>query len=192
MSRFVITQFVVVTAALSAIAFGQSRSNKEVPNLVGSSLIRSSLSLDARNLSTGWTEGESSRGKGVTRTTTAHTETVEITVRNLGVISVTATIHWFWVGRYTTSKNWFRAGDAEKLITLEPNKTQTILAENEGIEAFDTRKKSKKRPEHYQSGGNLQGWVVVAYDGKHEILATKTSDPLLAGFVVSPPPKKRE
>jgi hypothetical protein len=38
----------------------------------------------------------------------------------------------------------------------------------------------------------MQGWVVVAYDNKHEIQAIKTSDPLLNGFVASPPPKQRQ
>jgi hypothetical protein len=183
----------ITVIAFTAVASAQNKYSTEVPKATAAAKITSSITLDARNTVAGRAKGPgTSPSRGAKRVTTAHTQTVEITVGNLGTTTETVTIKWFWAGRYETSNNWFRSEYDEKLVTVEPQKPQIILAESAGIEGHDIKKQTKKKHMHYKSGGDMQGWVVVAYDNKHEIQAIKTSDPLLNGFVASPPPKQRQ
>ena len=121
------------------------------------------------------------------RTTTTHGTTVEITVGNLGAEAENVTVRWFWVGRYETSRNFFRAGDGEKALSLDPRKSQVVLADDADIESHET----KSRTGNYKSGGKMLGWVAAVYDSKGKLQASKASDTYLQGFATARPPLQR-
>src|SRR5947208_2678929 len=100
---------------LSAPAFADSKSSKDVPAPEKARVVTSSITLNARNVASGRDKTTSATpNSGTARATTGHTATVEITVGNLGTAADVVVLHWFWIGRYEKSKNWFRSGDGEK------------------------------------------------------------------------------
>jgi hypothetical protein len=165
------------------------RYSKDVPNVTVQLPKVTSIILDARNVAAGRTASESSApNPDATRQTTNHHETLQINVGNLGPVPAVVTVRWFWVGRYVTSGNWFRAGEGEKLLTIDPKKSEIVLAENGDSESHVT----KAAHEHYKSGGNMLGWIVTVANRQGEIQAVKASEPNLQGFAVAVPPKKRK
>lgn len=151
-------------------------------------LAASSISLQAQGVASG--SGVSSGQppkRGAERTTTAHKSGIQIGVRNLGTTTETVTVKWFWLGRYETSKNFFRADDGEKVLTLTAQQGETVFAEGGDIEShFTTTKKSE-----YKSGGRVAGWLVMVSNGKGELVAVRASDSVLEGFALKPPAKQR-
>jgi hypothetical protein len=174
---------------LNHLASGADKYSKEVPKATVPTVAATSITVDARNVASGRTVAEGTApNPEATRQTTTHSATVEIDVRNLGATPANVTVHWFWVGRYVTSGNWFRAGEGEKALTIESKKMEVILAENGDSEGHVT----KSAHEHYKSGGNMLGWVVSVANAQGEIQAVKASDTYLQAFAVQLPPKKRK
>lgn len=175
-------------ALLSVSAAARDKASKDIPPEPPTLLLASNITLDARNDATGRAQGlDAVSTADKTRMTTAHTSTVRITVVNLGAAPESVSLHWFWVGRYDKSRNWFRSGEGDKEITIDPKQSQTVFVEDTDIEAHDTKSKT----EHYKSGGNNLGWVVTASNSNHEMEAIKASDPTLEGFAAKQPPKMR-
>lgn len=112
---------------------------------------------------------------------------VEVTVANLGAQPESVTVHWFWVGRYEKSRNWFRAGDGERKVSLEPKKSEPPFLAGGDVEEHNTKGASSQ----YKSGGHLIGWVVTAMNAKGELVGLRASDTYLEGFAAEPPPKQR-
>ena len=79
-----------------------------------------------------------------TRTTTAHGSSVEITVENGGATPEPVTLRWFAVGRYETSKKFFRNGDGEKALKVAPKASETFVADCD-IDSHETNSKSLSR-----------------------------------------------
>lgn len=178
----------IITAALVTSAFGATKSSPNIPPAPLQPLKVSKISLGARNVASG-----QARGAGVapstdsTRTTTAHEATLEISAKNLGTQTQAVTLRWFWLGRYETSKNWFRSGDGEKVVTLDPSKATVFVVDNVDVESHQTKGGSS-----YVSGGRLFGWVVTASNSKGETEVVRVSDSLYLGFATTPPPKMRK
>jgi len=124
---------------------------------------------------------------GSSRTTKAHSSALEISVKNLGKQADSVTLRWFWLGRYESSKNWFRAGDGDKTITVDPTKVATIVTDAVEVESHKTSGASS-----YKSGGKLLGWIVIGANAKGETEFVKASDSLYLGFATQPPPKLRQ
>ncbi|EDY16266.1 hypothetical protein CfE428DRAFT_6169 [Chthoniobacter flavus Ellin428] len=167
---------------------GAGKYSKEIPKAMVPTVVNTTLTLDARNVSAGRAVSEGTApNPEATRKTTTHSETLQINVGNLGTTSAAVTVHWFWVGRYATSGNWFRAGEGEKPLTIDPRKSEVVLAEAGDVEGHVTR----SAHEHYKSGGNLLGWVVTVSNSHGEIQVVKASEQYLQAFAAEPPPKKR-
>jgi len=147
-----------------------------------------SIILQARTIAGQRDETETDRPKRATRTTTTHGTDLEITIGTLGAAPEEVTVRWFWVGRYESSNNYFRSGDGEKAVTVDPKKAQVVIADGAEIETHYTHSKKGS----YKSGGKMVGWVVGAYNGRGELIATKASDSYLTGFASKPPPKQRK
>ena len=136
-----------------------------------------------------------SRTKGATvapnpeaeRVTVAHGSSVGITLENAGANAEHVTVRWFAVGRYETSRNFFRNGDGEKAVSLPPKSSQDFIADC-NIESHDT----KSTKGSYKSGGKLVGWVVAMYDNKGKLLSSAASDPNLDQFAAKPPALQRK
>ncbi|MEI9894832.1 MAG: hypothetical protein WDN28_13345 [Chthoniobacter sp.] len=181
--------FSILLLVVATSAFGAEKYSKEVPKVAVPTMVATTITLDARNVAAGRVLSDGvAPGPDATRKTTTHSETLEIHVGNLGTLPASVTVHWFWVGRYATSGNWYRAGDGEKTLAIDPKKSEVVLAEASDIEGHVT----KGSHEHYQSGGNLLGWVVTVKNSQAEIQAVKASDAYLEGFAVQEPPKKRK
>ena len=149
----------------------------------------SSITLSARSIAGVRAAGSTAApNPAATRTTTSQGTTVEITVGNLGADAENVTVRWFWVGRYETSRNFFRAGDGEKALSLDPRKAQIVLADDADIESHET----KSRTGNYKSGGKMVGWVASVYDSKGKLQASKASDTYLQCFAAEPPPLQRK
>jgi hypothetical protein len=168
---------------------GAEKYSKEVPKSTIPTVAATSITVDARTVASGRVvAADVAPNPEATRKTTTHSATLEIDVRNLGAVPANVTVRWFWVGRYVTSGNWFRAGEGEKPLVIEPKKMEIILAENGDSEGHVT----KSAHEHYKSGGNMLGWVVTVMNNQGEIQAVKSSESYLQGFAVELPPKKRK
>lgn len=177
----------LLTVAASAFAAGKY--SKAVPTATVAPIMGSSITLDARNVATGQSAGTGiAPNPDATRVTTTHSETLQINVGNLGTTLANVTVRWFWVGRYATSGNWFRAAEGEKTLAIDPRKSEIVLAEAGDVQEHNTR----AAHEHYVSGGNRLGWVVTVVNGQGQIQAMKSSDSFLQGFALQPPPKKRK
>lgn len=152
------------------------------------SVVPSSISVRVQTISngTGAVAGTATPS-GAARATTSHNSGIQIGVSNLGAAPETVTVRWFWVGRYEKSRNYFRADDGEKAITLDPKKSENVFAQGGGIESHITTGKSST----YKSGGHMTGWVVTATNAKGELLALRASDSYLEGFASAPPAKQR-
>ena len=124
---------------------------------------------------------------GSSRTTKAHSSALEISVKNLGKQADSVTLRWFWLGRYESSKNWFRAGDGDKTITVDPTKVATIVTDAVEVESHKTSGASS-----YKSGGKLLGWIVIGANAKGETEFVKASESLYLGCAPQPPPKLRQ
>ena len=174
---------------LGSSASARTKASKSVPTEAPKVATSSGISIDAKNIAAGRFKGgeEAVTPKSV-RVTTTHTQVVEIVTRNLGTQTEKVTLHWFWVGRYSLSRNWFRKSDGEKTFDLDPKKMETVQAEYGEAEEHVTK---NKKGSTYKSGGNMLGWVVVAYNSKKEIVAIKVSDPYLQNFAAEPPAKAR-
>lgn len=120
--------------------------------------------------------------KEAARITTAHGSSVEITVENAGATPESVTVRWFAVGRYETSKNFFRNGDGEKTLKIAPKASEAFVADC-AIDSHET----KSTKGSYKSGGKLVGWVVAMYDSKGKLQAATASDPALERFAADPP-----
>ena len=120
------------------------------------------------------------------RQTVAHGSSVNVSVENVGSAPVNVTLRWFAVGRYETSKNFFRNGDGEKQLKVAP-KSSGELTVDCNIQSHVT--KSKKGS--YESGGKLVGWVVAMYDDAGKLVDVAASDPALARFGTEPPNRQR-
>jgi hypothetical protein len=180
-----------ILCALALVGPANAKTKKitaapEAPT-VRSRTVASSISLHAQGTSSGAAAGGSVTQSGGARTTTTHSSGIQIGLNNLGAVPETVTVRWFWVGRYEKSRNFFRADDGEKAVTLDPKKSESILAEGGNIESHVTKGKTSE----YKSGGHLLGWVVWVTNGKGELIAVRTSDTAYEGFVTAPPPKQR-
>ena len=122
-----------------------------------------------------------------TRVTVAHGSSVAVTVENVGTAPENVTVRWFAVGRYETSKNFFRNGDGEKALIVPPKSSQDFVAEFLN-ESHDT----KSTKSSYKSGGKLVGWVVAMYDSKGKLISSAASDTYLEEFAVTPPHLQRK
>lgn len=185
----------VAIALLAVLVLGSSASaktkaSKSVPNEAPKVATSSGITIDAKNIAAGRSKGgeEAVNAKSV-RVTTTHTQVVEIVTRNLGTQTEKVTLHWFWVGRYSSSGNWFRKADGEKTFDLDPNKMETVEAVCGEAEEHVTK---NKKGSTYKSGGNMLGWVVAAYNSKKEIVSVKVSEPYLQNFAAEPPAKARK
>jgi len=169
--------------------YAAGKYSKSIPSATVAPVWSGSITLDVRNVATGQTVGASQApNPDATRVTTGHSETLKISVGNLGMTPTTVTVRWFWVGRYATSGNWFHAAEGEKTVAIDSRKSEIVLADAGDIEEHDTR----AAHEHYVSGGNRLGWVVTVINSQGQIQAVKSSDSFLQGFAVQPPPKKRK
>ncbi|MEP6670465.1 MAG: hypothetical protein ABJF10_14995 [Chthoniobacter sp.] len=174
---------------MAASASGAGKYSKEIPKIAVPLPAVTAITLDARNVAAGRSLSNTvAPNPDATRKTTTHSETLEINVRNLGPVLANVTVHWFWVGRYVTSGNWFRAGEGEKALAIDSKKSEVVLAECGDVEGHVT----KAANEHYKSGGNMLGWVVTVMNSQGEIQAVKASDAYLQGFAIEQPPKKRK
>ena len=122
-----------------------------------------------------------------TRVTVTHGSSVAITVENVGATPENVTVRWFAVGRYETSKNFFRNGDGEKALTVPPKSSQDFVADF-AADSHDT----KSTNSNYKSGGKLVGWVVAMYDSKGKLLLSNASDTYLEELAATPPPLQRK
>ena len=113
---------------------------------------------------------------------------MEIAVANIGTKPENVTVRWFWAGRYEKSGNWFRVGDGEKAVSLEPKKTEPPFLASGEIDEH----KTKSATSHYTSGGHLVGWIVTAHNAGGEMVAFKASDSYLENFAATPPPKQKK
>jgi hypothetical protein len=180
---------VLLALTLSGPVFGASKYSKTVPKETIPTVVVTTITLDARNVAAGRALSDGvAPNPDATRKTTTHSATLQIDVGNLGTTPANVTVHWFWVGRYATSGNWFRSGEGEKTLAIDPKKSELVLAEAGDIEGNVT----KAANEHYKSGGNMLGWVVTVKNPAGEIQAMKTSEGYLQGFAAEPPPKKRK
>jgi hypothetical protein len=108
-------------------------------------------------------------------------------VKNLGKQANSVKLRWFWLGRYESSKNWFRAGDGERTIAVDPTKVATIVTDAVEVESHKTSGASS-----YKSGGKLLCWIVIGENAKGEREFVRASDSLYLGFAAQPPPKLRQ
>ena len=183
-----IHRHLIVAATLVTSAFAEPKSSPTIPPAPLEPLRVSKISLGARNIASG-----QARGAGVapsvdsTRTTTTHEATLEISAKNLGTQTESVTLRWFWLGRYESSKNWFRSGDGEKVVTLDPSKATVFVVDNVDVESHQTKGGSS-----FVSGGRILGWVVTASNSKGEREVVRVSDSLYLGFATMPPPKLRK
>jgi hypothetical protein len=181
----------VCAFALVSFGFGRSKTIKAAPQAppLKSRPVPSSITLSVRSTSSGRTAAPATAtASGAVRSTTVHGVGIEIAVANLGAQQENVTVKWFWVGRFETSRNWFRTGDGEKTVLLEPKKTEPPFLASGEIEDH----KTKSTTSQYQSGGHLAGWVVTAHNAKGELVALRASDSYLEGFAAEPPPKQRQ
>lgn len=178
----------ILAATLVTSAFAAPKSSPTIPPAPLEPLRFSKISLGARNIASGQSRGAGvAPGADSTRTTTSHEATLEISAKNLGTQTQAVTLRWFWIGRYETSKNWFRSGDGEKVVTLDPSKATVFAVDNVDVESHQTKGGSS-----YVSGGRLFGWVVTASNSKGETEVVRVSDSLYLGFATTPPPKMRK
>ena len=105
----------------------------------------------------------------------------------MGTTQENVTVRWFAVGRYETSKNFFRNGDGEKALIVPSKTSQNFVAEfaNESHDTKSTKSSCK-------SGGKLVGWVVAMYDSKGKLISAAASDTYLEEFAVTPPHLQRK
>ncbi len=179
---------IIVAASLVTSAFAAPKSSPTIPPAPLEPLRVSKISLGARSIANGQTKGSGAAPNAdSTRTTTSHEATLEISVKNLGRTTEAVTLRWFWLGRYESSKNWFRSGDGDKVVTLDPSKATIFVVDNVDVESHQTKGSSS-----YVSGGKLSGWVVIASNSKGETEVIRTSDSLYLGFATTPPPKVRK
>jgi hypothetical protein len=179
--------FLSITTATATFAAGKY--SKAVPTATVAPILGGSITLDVRNVAAGKSAAAGTApNPDATRVTTTHSETLQINVGNLGTTPSNVTVRWFWVGRYATSGNWFRAAEGEKALAIDPRKSEIVLAEAGDVQEHDTR----GAHEHYVSGGNRLGWVVSVVNSQGQIQAVKCSDSFLQGFAIQPPPKKRK
>ena len=122
-----------------------------------------------------------------TRVTVDHGSSVAVTVENIGASPENVTVRWFAVGRYETSKNFFRNSDGEKALTVPSKSSQDFVADFLN-ESHDT----KSTKGSYKSGGKLVGWVVAMYDSKGKLISSAASDTYLEEFAAKPPPQQRK
>lgn len=180
---------IVLTITTAAATFAAGKYSKTVPTATVAPILSGAVTLDVRNVAAGRSVGTGAApNPEATRTTTAHSETLQINVGNLGTAPANVTVRWFSVGRYATSGNWFRAAEGEKALAIDPRKSEIVLAEAGDVQEHDTR----AAHEHYVSGGNRLGWVVTVVNSQGQIQAVKCSDSFLQGFALQPPPKKRK
>lgn len=185
-SRWAILPLLIATATAT---FAAGRYSTAVPTATVAPILGGSITLDVRNMATGQSTGAGvAPNPNASRLTTTHSERLQINVGNLGMSPASVTVRWFWVGRYVTSGNWFRAAEGEKLLAIDPRKSEIVLAEAGDVQEHDTR----GGHEHYVSGGNRLGWVVSILNSQGQIQAVKCSDSFLQGFALQPPPKKRK
>lgn len=150
-------------------------------------VVVSGISLSVQTVTNGAAAGASATQSGAARATVAHGSGIRIGVTNLGGAPESVTVRWFFVGKYEKSRNWFRAGDGEKSVSLDPKKAEALFGEGGTIESHVT----KSGTSQYKSGGHMAGWVVSATNAKGELVGFRTSDSYLEGFVSAPPPKQR-
>ena len=174
---------------LAQPAFAKSKKIAAAPEAVADKprVVASGISLNVVTVASGAAAGGSVAQSGAARATVAHGSGMQIGVTNLGAATEAVTVRWFFVGKYEKSRNWFRAGDGEKVVTLDPKKAETLFAEGGAIESHVTKSKTSQ----YKSGGHMTGWVVSASNAKGELVAFRASDSYLEGFVSAPPPKQR-
>lgn len=169
--------FLLVVIVFTSFSFSQSESLK-VPV----------LKLGAITVANSRTAGETAApNPAAMRFTVAHGSSVAITVENVGVTRESVTVCWFAVGRYATSKNFFRNGDGEKTLVVQPKSSQDFVADFE-VDSHDTSSSKGS----YRSGGKLVGWVVMMYDSKGNFLSSTASDTYLEEFAAKPPPLQRK
>lgn len=179
----------VCAFALASVVFGKGKAIKATPDVPAfkSRPVASSITLSVRQGSSGRVAGATTTASGAERSTTVHSVGIEISVANLGAQLECVTVRWFWVGRLEKSRNWFRTGDGEKTVALDPKKAESPFVANGEIEDHKTKSASSQ----YQSGGHLAGWVVTAHNAKGELVGLRASDSYLEGFAAEPPPKQR-
>lgn len=170
-------------------AFARTKKISAAPEAPGGKpgIVASSVSLHVVTASNGAAASGSTTSAGAARATTTHSAGIQIGIMNLGLSAETVAVRWFWVGRYEKSRNWFRAGDGEKAVTLDPKKSENLFAASGDIENHVTKSKTSQ----YKSGGHMTGWVVTASNAKGELIAVRASDSYLEGFASQPPPKQR-
>jgi hypothetical protein len=168
----------LIASLISIPAFSQS-------DLVKVPLVKLSAITAGNSRKAGTTEAPS---PDAARQTVSHGFSVSIRVDNLGTTAENVVVKWFAMGRYETSKNFFRNGDGEKNIKVAPKSSSEEIVADCYIESHDT--KSKKGT--YQSGGKLVGWVVAMYDTNGKIQAVVASDAALKRFAEEPPNRQRK
>ena len=175
--------------ALMQPVFGKAKKITAAPEAPAEKphTVASSISLQVRTASNGAVSGGTTNPTGAVRATVTHSSGIQIGLTNLGAMAEMVTVRWFWVGKYEKSRNWFRVGDGEKTVTLDPKKAENIFAEGGEIESHVTKGKGSQ----YKSGGHMAGWVVTASNAKGDLVAVRTSDSYLEGFATTPPPKQR-
>lgn len=173
----------VISTTLSA-----EKSSPTIPPVPRELLRVSQFSANARSVAGGQNKfAADDAPTGSTRTTKAQSSALEISVKNLGKQANSVTLRWFWLGRYESSGNWFRTGDGEKAITVDPTKVATIVTDAVEVESHKTSGASS-----YKSGGKLLGWIVIGENVKGEREFVRASDSLYLGFAAQPPPKLRQ
>src|SRR5438128_1053769 len=119
--------WLVCAFALESIVLGKGKAIKATPEVpaLESCPVSSSITLSVRQASSGRTGGPATTtASGAERSTNVHSVGIEVAVANLGAQPENVTVKWFWVGRFEKSRNWFRTGDGEKTLLLEPKKTE--------------------------------------------------------------------
>ena len=132
----------VCACALISIVFGTAKAIRATPEVpaIPSRPVASSITLSVRQASNGRTLGPAATtASGAERSTTVHSVGIEISVANLGAQQENVTVKWFWVGRFEKSRNWFRTGEGEKAIVLEPKKTEPAFLATGEIEEHKTK-----------------------------------------------------
>ncbi|MEZ0258026.1 MAG: hypothetical protein ACAI37_22295 [Chthoniobacter sp.] len=93
-------QIAFLLLAVTVPAFAAGKYSKSVPTATVAPVIGGSITLDVRNVAAGQSVGAGAApNPDATRTTTTHSETLQINVGNLGTVPANITVRWFWVGR---------------------------------------------------------------------------------------------
>src|ERR1043165_8139796 len=115
---------IYLSLLLATPAIGADKYSKDVPKVTVPTVAATSITVDARTVASGRVVCDGiAPNPEATRKTTTHSATLQINVGNLGTMPANVIVHWFWVGRYVTSGNWFRAGEGQKTLAIDPKKS---------------------------------------------------------------------